>query len=95
MFTHSKAHKVGHTTQVSQQEAGMASQNNPKVAFFKWKYSHYFSLPRNYWNELNREMLIMPWTKVPLHVVIQTPFNIACFHAFHASLHEHEHAPVF
>ena len=23
----------------------MASQKNPRTAFFKWKYSHYFSLP--------------------------------------------------
>ena len=30
--------RVGHTTQMNQREAGMASPNNPNVAFFKWKY---------------------------------------------------------
>lgn len=38
--THNEQHKP-----VSQRETGMAtSPNNPKVAFSKWKYIHYFCL---------------------------------------------------
>ena len=40
--TQSRTHKWH--KRVSEWETGMASPNNPKTAFFKWKYSHYFSL---------------------------------------------------
>ena len=101
LFTHSKACIVGHPTAVRHKlvnkwQTGMESPNNPKTAFFKWKYSHYFSL-----QGIKGTSVIMKCTLCPgqsasprLCQVVQTYFNVTCFRAFHASVHDHEHEHV-
>ena len=63
---HSSTLRVHHK-RVGQSETGMASPNTPKIAFAKWKYSHYFTF-----HEMKGTNIIVKCTLCPSQKLFST-----------------------